>query len=270
MKKIVIVLVIFLILLFLDGHFLEPNLLNVNEYSVTSSTISTSFDGFKIVQFSDILYNGTGIKNITKLVTKINEQKPDIIIFTGDLLNQNYKMNEDEISSIIEEFSKLDCTLYKYAIIGDNDNADLDTYKTILDKSGFKLLNNTYEYIFYKDLNPLKLIGVTNNDDVASLFIDEKNINPCYTIVATHQPDLTDSIITYEPNLIIGGHYLGGIIKLPFYGSLINKEGSQNYHDSYYKLNNTDAYFSNGIGNEGFAFRIFNTPSINLYRLKKN
>ena len=106
MKKFLIIFIIILILIFLDGHFLEPNLLKINEYNITSENITDSFNGFKIIQFSEILYNGQGLKNISKLVTKINEQKPDIIIYTGDLLNKNYQMNEKEINSIIEEFSK--------------------------------------------------------------------------------------------------------------------------------------------------------------------
>ena len=269
MKKVIIVIILIIIFLFLDGYFLEPNTLKINEYSISNPNITEAFNDFKIIHFSDILYNGKE-KNLTKVIDKINEQKPDIIIFTGNLLNKNYKINEDEENKLIDELTRLDCTLYKYAVIGNHDEKYLDTYKNILDKANFKLLNNTYEYIFYQDINPLKLVGITDATDIASAFTNEENINPLYTIVATNKPDNINFIKNYNPNLILAGNYLGGLINIPFYGALIHTSGSKNYHEDYYKLKETDVYISNGLGNEKFNFRLFNKPSLNLYRLTKN
>lgn len=270
MKKVLIIIVIILLLLFLYGHFVEPNLLKVEEYNITSESIASSFDGFKIIHFSDLLYNeNSNEKQLSQIITKINEQNPDIIIFTGDLISQDYKLNDKEEENLISFLSKLDCTLYKYAVIGDNDEKNIDTYKTILDKANFKLLNDNYEYIFYKDNNPIKLIGLTNANNLDELLKNEKNITPIYTIMATHIPDTIKDIKLDNIDLGLAGHYLGGYLTIPFYGSIINKDGAKYYHNNYYIKDNTSIYISNGLGNNKFAFRLFNKAKINLYRLNK-
>ena len=74
--------------------------------------------------------------------------KPDIIVFTGDLIYRDYNISEEEIENIKVNLKKLDCTLYKYAIIGDNDAESVDLYKEIINDSGFILLDNQSSYIF--------------------------------------------------------------------------------------------------------------------------
>ena len=70
-------------------------------------------------------------------------------------------------------------------------------------------------------------------------------------------------------NLILAGHSHAGQVRLPFIGALILPEGAQKYYDSHYKLDNSDLYISNGLGVSNFNFRLFNTPSYNVYRLIK-
>lgn len=270
MKKFLIILLILIVSIFLYGRFLEPNLLKVQEYEITNSNIPSAFDNFKIVQFSDLLYRETTTKDeIKRIVKKINECNPDIIIFTGDLINKNYKLSDDDKENLIKELTNLNPTLYKYAVIGDNDKENLDLYKSILDAANFKLLNNAQEYLFYKDINPIKLIGLTDLSNIDALNTNEENITPVYTIAITHYPDNIDAIKENNYDLILTGHSLGGIISIPFYGATIKKENAKIYSDNYYQFNNTNAYINNGIGTEDFTFRLFNVPSISLYRLHK-
>ena len=268
MKKILVLLLIILVSVFLYGRYLEPHLLTSKEITVTSDKITSAFDGFKIIHFSDLLYSyNTKEKDITNLVAKINEYKPDIIVFTGNLVASNYTLSEKDQQFLIENLQKLNCTLYKYAIVGDNDKQNLDLYHTILDQADFKMLNDAREYIFYHDINPIKIIGLTNSDAIATLLENEENINPSYNILLTHNPDTINEIKAQDFDLILGGHNLGGIINVPFYGPLINK--STDYKDNYYTFDETKMYISNGIGTEKFTFRLFNRPSFNLYRFQK-
>lgn len=270
MKKVLIGLVSLLILLFIDGRLIEPNNFKVYEHEIKNEAIVDSFRGFKIVHISDLLFNeNRKIEYLEKIVNSINERKPDIIIFTGDLIDNKYNLKEDEQSSIIDTLSKLECTLYKYAIIGDNDNDNLDLYRNIIEQSGFKLLNNTKEYIFYKDINPLKIVGINSLENLDDIFTDEENIIPFYTIAITHFPNNIDDISNYNPNLILAGHSLGGIIKVPFYGNLIKKENANKYPYDSLKVKSSEVYISNGLGQEDFDFRLLNTPSYNIYRLEK-
>ena len=71
-----------------------------------------------------------------------------------------------------------------------------------------------------------------------------------------------------ETTLILAGHSINGSVNVPGIKKLLLPEGAKNYYDSYYELDNTLIYISNGIGVNNLNFRLFNTPSFNLYRLK--
>lgn len=77
-----------------------------------------------------------------------------------------------------------------------------------------------------------------------------------------HNPDKIDNIDITNCNLILAGDNLGGEIKL-FNKTLLD---DHKYNNSYYKIDNTEIYISNGLGNN-HKIRLFNHPSINLYRL---
>ncbi len=271
MKKYFFIFIILIAALFLYGRYIEPHTIKIKEYTISNSNIPESFNGLKIIHFSDLLYKeDTTEDDLKKIVAKINQYKPDVIFFTGDLIYQNYQISEDDKNLLIKYLNKMDCSLYKYAVIGDNDEINDNQYYDILDKSNFKLLNNNKEYLFYKDINPIKIIGLTNTMNISELLIEEENITPIYTIVLTHEPGNINELKDYNFDLILAGHYLGGIINIPFYGALIKKDHTDNYLNNYYKINNTEVYISNGIGTEYFSFRLFNKPSINFYRLNKN
>ena len=68
-------------------------------------------------------------------------------------------------------------------------------------------------------------------------------------------------------DLILAGHSHDGQVKLPGIGAVILPNGAKKYHKNYYNLNGTDFYISSGIGTSRYNFRLFNRPSINLYRL---
>ena len=102
---------------------------------------------------------------------------------------------------------------------------------------------------------------------------EEENIyEPVYKIVMINESDAIDEILEKDNtvNLILTGNSLGGTVKLPFVGPLFKEDGSKKYSDSYYKVNNTEIYVSNGLGTNSTKMRLFNNPSFNLYRLKSN
>ena len=123
LKNILITLLIIFIVIFSYAHFIEPSFTSIKEYKIENADIPDSYNGIKIVQFSDIHYGTTFSKNdLKKLVDKINELEPDIIFFTGDLMDRNIGIDNKEQEEIIEILSKLNPSLSKYAIIGDEDN----------------------------------------------------------------------------------------------------------------------------------------------------
>lgn len=265
MKKIFILLFLIIFCLFLYGKYVEINNFNVKEYTLKNEFIKDSFKELKIVHFSDLLYKVNSNSDILKdTITKINEQKADILIFTGDLFYKDEKYTEKDFVYLKENLKNLEANLFKFAIIGDNDKEFLDEYKDILYESEFTLLDNENKLIFYKDTTPINLVGLTNLDNIDDLLNTEIETN--YNIVLIHKPDNLEKLSKLNINTILSGHSLGGVINIPYYGGIIKKDGSKTYINDYYKLNNTEIYISNGLGNEKYNFRLFNTPSINVYR----
>ena len=91
--KVVIIILLILFALFLYSHFIGTKGLNIREYSVINNKLPDSFNGFKIVHFSDLGYGSNIFMNdVKKVVKNINSRKPDLVIFSGDLIDKNYKM----------------------------------------------------------------------------------------------------------------------------------------------------------------------------------
>lgn len=271
MKKVIIVIVVILLSLFLYSRFINTNGFKIVENTISITNIPDAFQDFKIVQFSDLLINSTkNVNDLENIVNQINEMKPDIIVFTGDLIYRDYNISEEEIENIKVNLKKLDCTLYKYAIIGDNDAENVDLYKEIINDSGFILLDNQSSYIFYKDVTPIKITGITdiNNLDNALYIADE--LETFYNIALTHEPDNIDTLANKDIDLVLAGHSLLGQIRVPFWGGILKKDGANKYLDDNYTTNNTQLFVSGGLGTDNnIPFRLFNKPQINLYRFKK-
>lgn len=274
LKKILFIIVSLIIIITLYATLIGTKIIDIKEYKVESTILPESFHGLKIVQFSDIHY-GTSInkKQLDNIVNKINELKPDIIIFTGDLIDKNITPTEDIKNELIESLNNLECSLYKYAIYGNEDLLN-DSYKEIITTSNFTLLENSSTLLYYKDTTPIEITGynpieTSPNYTILTNLLDDQDTTNYYKIVLTHEPDSVDKFINYNPNLILSGHTLGGTIKLPFLKPLFLPENTNNYYEDYYKLKEADFYISNGLGTSGINGRLFNHPSISLYRLYK-
>lgn len=270
MKKFLLVFLILIISLVIYARFINTSGFKIVEKAIPIANLPNSFEDFKIVQFSDLLLGSTkNVDDLESIITQINELKPDIIVFTGDLIYKDYSISEEEIENVKSYLKQLDCTLYKYAIIGDHDNANLDLYKEIINDSGFILLDDQSTYIFYEDIKPIKLTGLTNIDKLDSALYIADELETIYNIVLTHQPDNIEVIANKDVDLVLAGHSLLGQIRLPFLGGVLKKDGANIYIDNHYTIGNTNLYVSSGLGTDkDIPFRSFNKPSINLYRLE--
>lgn len=274
LNKIILTTLITFIILISYSTMIEPKLINIKEYKIESNLIPDSFHGAKIVHFSDIHY-GTTInkKQLETITKKINELNPDIIVFTGDLLDKNISLTESTEKELITYLSSLKCTLYKYAIFGDED-LDNKKYQEIMETSGFTILDNKSIPLYYKDTTPIVITGYNPiiskpNYTILTDFIDNQDPSNYFKLVLTHEPDSIDKFINYNPNLVLSGHSLGGSIDFKFTKPMLLPENSKKYFEDYQKVKNTDLYISNGLGTTGLNARLLNPPSINLYRLYK-
>lgn len=269
--NILILLVIFIVSIIMYAKYIGIRGINTREYRITSKQLPNNFSGVKVIYISDILYSSTDLDKIDLIVESINELKPDIVLFGGNLLSKNYKLEKKEKQKIIDLLSKIDSSLGSYAVLGKYDN---EVTSEILTSSNFKIINNNYELIYKTDLTPICLVGISSytlgDYDLEKSFEIVKNNPNYYVITFTHESDIIDKILELEkkPNLILAGNSLGGEINIPFYGPITKFEGSKKYYLEKYEKGETLIYISNGVGTEKYNARLFNRPSFSLFRLK--
>lgn len=274
--------ILFFSLLLLYSRLIGTSGLIVKEYKIESADLPSSFYGLKIVHISDIHYGQTiQKKELQNMINKINILKPDIVVLTGDLLDNKKTLSEKEVKNIIDQLNHINATIGKFAIQGEHD-FDRDIWSTIIKESQFINLNDTYELIYKDGYEPILLAGLSTNlrgtknakdkitpiNNYITSTLEEKQSNrPNFKILLLHEPDFVDQITYQNYNLILSGHSHKGQINLPFIGPITKPMGAKKYYKEYYQLENTDFYISSGLGTTKYNFRLFNRPSINFYRL---
>lgn len=277
-KFIVITCVIILIIsgLLLYSRFIATSGLNVKEYKVVNDKIIDEYHGLKIVHLSDIHFGSTITENdLDHLVNKVNELNPDIVVITGDIIDERISYDKN---ILINYLKQIQSKLGKFAISGNHD-LPLDDFNSIVEESGFTNLDNTYKLIYANSSKPIIISGISSNysdssnigtktaefDSYIANLTDD--IKPIYSILLIHEPDFIDSLNIDNYDLILAGHSHGGQVKLPLIKKLYTPYGAKKYYDEYYKVNQTDLYISSGLGTSKLKFRLFNRPSINFYRI---
>ena len=104
MKRFLLFLILILSLLFLSSKYYYNTGLIINEYNIKSQELPEGFNGFKVIHFSDLLIDSkTNFDKIEYLVNSINDNNPDIIVFTGDVIKSS--ISSEKESNLIELLS---------------------------------------------------------------------------------------------------------------------------------------------------------------------
>lgn len=273
-KVIKIIAIIFIISLVFIVYtkIISTSGLKVKEERIELKKIPDSFNGVKIIQFSDLQYGSTIFEEEVKsLVKKINTRNPDIVVFTGDLIDQDYKIKHEEKEKIIKELNKINANIGKYAVSGDEDK---EYFNTIFTQAGFTVLDDSYDLIYNKENNPILITGLKSEtkdiDKAFSYYKEEKSNKDIYSILIMHEPDTIDQVLNnYKVDLALSGGNLNGEIYIPKVGGLITRKDAKKYTKEYYKINDTRLYVSSGIGTDKLGIRLGTRPSINFLRLAK-
>lgn len=270
--KILFIVVVIGVFSLLWARYISTSGLIVKEYAIRNNKLSDDYDGFKIVHFSDLHYGSTIFKDELKnVVDTINNQNPNIVVFTGDLIESGVTLSDDEINTLVNELKRINPTIETLAVDGNHDYDETGYFNKVMEQLDWKVLNNTYDFVYHNSKTPIVFVGLKDlmygkqDYENAFSFINETN-EDLYTIVLAHEPDQVDEFNSYSFDLVLSGHSHLGQVRLPFIGALYTPQGSKKYYDEYYKINNAELYISGGIGTSTIKFRFFNKPSINLYR----
>lgn len=279
----IIIIAIIITSILLYARYIGTSGFIVKEYKITNSSVPDKFYGTKVVHISDIHYGRTiKKKELQQLVKKINSLNPDLVVLTGDLIDRDTMLTDRMASVISETLKEIDADLGKYAISGNHDYK-FDKWATIISDSGFTNLNDRYDLVYKESSKPIFLGGLSTNsyqkektieekikvmnDYFATKTEENKDTFPDYKIMIMHEPDFIDKIQPENYDLVLAGHSHNGQVQLPFIGAVILPPYAKKYYKPYYNVNGTDLYISSGIGTSTINYRLFNRPSINLYRL---
>ncbi|RLL45176.1 metallophosphoesterase [Oceanobacillus piezotolerans] len=253
---------------------IEPFLLQIKKESIRSHKIPSSFNGFKIVQFSDTHIGfHYGLEQLNKLVSKINNLKPDIIVFTGDLVDEPNKYNNH--FNLQEILSKLQAGYGKYWIYGNHDHGGYgtDIINNVMEQSGFNLLQNSHTLIENGN-DRFILAGI---DDVMlgdpDIHAALNNANDeLFTILLSHEPDFADYVSSFPVDVQFSGHSHGGQVRLPFIGHLYTPDFAQKYVQGKYQIKDSDLtlFVNSGIGTTRLPYRFLCKPEVHLYTLERS
>lgn len=253
-------------------RYIEPKNITISKHIVKHPLIPKNFDNVKIVQFSDThIGHFFDLNDLKKVIDKINDLAPDIVFFTGDLLdapNQYTRTNDVHIY-----LNQIVAPLGKYYIYGNHDHGGYgsEIYKDIMDRSQFKLLLNNSIGIT-KENDEIVIAGLDDcmlgKPDFASTFKNQQATK--FTIILVHEPDVAPISEEYGAHLQLSGHTHGGQIQLPFYGPLITPPLGSDFYEGHYKVGDSQMslYVNRGIGTTRLPFRFLSRPEISLYTLK--
>lgn len=263
----------------------------VDRIKLSFKDLPSAFDGFKIIQISDI-HAGSfdSIKDVRKGIDLMMQQEADLILFTGDLVNSN----KNEIDPYIESFSNLNAAYGMYSVMGNHDyyglyriprgdhstkSAYLDDFNKKHRKMGFTLMNNT-SVLLSKGGESIRLIGVENWG--AGPFPKKGNLTKAidgvaqdeFSILMSHDPTHWDHHVIDHPkkiHLTLSGHTHGMQFGINFLGI---KWSPVKYRYKrwmgLYKSSDQYLYVNRGFGFLAWPGRVGMKPEITVIELKKS
>jgi uncharacterized protein len=245
------------------GFGVEPNQLQVERITIPLARLPGAFDGFTIVQLSDLHYGPyVTAEHISHAITTANALQPDLIVLTGDLVNMSWHY----IEPCMEIISKLNAPSGVYAVLGNHDYwiGNLGVLLKTLNKTGIELLRNE-SIPLTRGRSTMYLLGIDDLwQELADLRATLTNVphNAC-KIALMHEPDFADVAAQAEIDLQLSGHSHGGQVRLPFIGPLILPKYGEKYPMGLARVGNfTQVYTSRGVGSLPPAVRINCPPEI--------
>lgn len=252
------------------------NRLETTHYTIASDKIPAEFDGFRIVQISDLHASA-----VPGLIAEVKNESPDIIVLTGDLVHDRGSFEPGTMLA-----RKLALVSDVYFVTGNHDlkRADYVKFQEALDKTSTVTLHNESVTI-EKNGKEITLSGIEDPFSETGTNVTESILNSVnkikrtdnYHIALFHRANHMDLLCNKGFDLIISGHMHGGQVRLPNGRGVCSPKSSwgsgspmlfPKYFAGHYTKSGTDMIVSRGIGNPMIIPRLFNRPEMTVIILK--
>ncbi|WP_449539700.1 metallophosphoesterase [Ferdinandcohnia sp. Marseille-Q9671] len=269
------------IVLILFFFYFQNNSIVTSEFTVRSDKVPQSFNGYKIVQLSD-LHNKSFGNEQNNLLKKVKRTGPDLIVFTGDLIDSD-RYDEDPSLHLMERLVQIAPVYY---VTGNHErwSGEFDILERKLISIGVNVMRNTREEITIgKD--KIQMIGIDDptygTESYTERAITEENImnsikgikgKPSFQILLSHRPEMFSLYREYGFDVVFSGHAHGGQFRIPFVGGLIAPDQGlfPTYTSGTYRLDSTTMIVNRGLGNSIIPIRVFNRPEIVVVTLSSD
>lgn len=259
------------------GMAVEPLLFTVTEITHEDARLPKELDGLRVVFITD-LHAGEGYspQNVERLVKKVQSLNPDMVLFGGDLLENEITAKKLDAERVSVAFSALSPRYGKYAVYGNHDlwtPATKEIAGDILERGGFTVLENSAEEVApgfcvagtlpwpmprnagQGKLSDAGKVAWTAEDD-------------SYSLLLAHEPAQIHESAAHPFALQLSGHTHGGQVALPLMGPILLPDGTEVYKFGWYEHEGVKMYVSRGIGTSILRIRLFVPPEIVVLTLR--
>ncbi|MFL2591721.1 MAG: metallophosphoesterase [Flavobacteriaceae bacterium] len=272
-----------------DGIFFGKYRYRIINHEINFKNLPKKFDGYKLVQLSDFHCGSLENKHmVDKAIKMINDENADLIVFTGDFVNNRY----EEVKPWVKSFSKLKAKDDMISVLGNHDYGDYqrwsskfekeENFKNLLEiqkKIGFKVLMNENKYIIRGD-EKIAIVGVENwgarFNQLGDIEKSIQNISEIdFKIVLSHDPTHWEKILKDHPkkfDLTLSGHTHGMQfgIEIPGIIKWSPVQWVYKYWAGLYTHNGKYLNVNRGFGVLAFPGRVGIWPEITTITLKRS
>lgn len=256
------------------SFLIEPGWVRIENVRLQLPRLTPAFSGIRIAQVSDIHIGGwMNADRLARVVRMLTDQKPDILLLTGDfLIGHSFDASSEEhLQELIDQLSPLTKMIPSFGVLGNHDYwTRASAVREALQSCHVMDLTNT-SFTISRGNEQLHLCGV---DDIweGDVQLDEvvgQLKGSSAAILLAHEPDFADvSARTDRFDLQVSGHSHGGQVVIPFYGPLILPQLGRKYPSGLYQVGNMLQYTNRGVGMIDPAVRLNCPPEITVFHLQ--
>ena len=288
MIKIILIIVAVFLVYCLIEMIRELRDFRVTKYRICSQKLNGIKREKKIIFLSDLHNRMYGEEN-ERLLESIRNQHPDLILIGGDILVRKDGNSYDKTVHFLAKLPGI-CPVYcangnheqKLKELPDKYEQSYEEYKKALTASGIHMLENASETVKLEEV-PVKLSGLEIPLGAYARFgkkeLSLKEITDRigehgddYQILLAHHPGYMKEYLAYGADLILGGHYHGCVVQLPWIGGVISTNFTlfPKYSGGIYPEGEQTAVVSRGLGTHSVPLRLWNWPELIVLELSGN